>query len=97
MFYQGLPRIFIEVIIMKHLIYNVFNYLFRWNEFESAGIDFSEYNLKEIEKKLYPIFKLSYQSNDKEIIATFNSFKTTLIILYDSDENFVTILKETWN
>jgi hypothetical protein len=81
---------------MKYIIYNLFNYLFRRGEFEFNNIDFSHYNFKEIKIKLYPKFKLSIEKNENGLIATFCSFQTTLIIFYDSNGNFLQILKETW-
>ena len=65
---------------MKYIIYNLFNYLLRRGEFELDNIDFPEYNLMEIEKKLYPKFKLKLENNEDGFIATFCSFQTTLII-----------------
>ena len=61
-------------------MYNFFNYLLRRGEFELDNIDFPEYNLMEIEKKLYPKFKLKLENNEDGFIATFCSFQTTLII-----------------
>ena len=81
---------------MKFIMYNLFNYLLRRGEFELDNIDFPEYNLMEIEKKLYPKFKLRLEKNEDGFIATFCSFQTTLIILYDSNGNYMQILKETW-
>ena len=81
---------------MKYIMYNFFNYLLRRGEFELDNIDFPEYNLMEIEKKLYPKFKLKLENNEDGFIATFCSFQTTLIILYDSNGNYMQILKETW-
>ena len=45
-------------------MYNLFNYLLRRGEFELDNIDFPEYNLMEIEKKLYPKFKLKLENNE---------------------------------
>lgn len=82
--------------MMKYFLHNVFNYIFRRGQYEYVNIIFRDHNLKDIEKILDPLFKLKCQESDEGILATFTSFQTTLIILYDSNGNFIRMIKETW-